>query len=130
MTEHEAVELSKNIDDELTARVINDEIDAHIINDDLAQVAETFDSLTEEKFDFGSAEHTTQTQENLVNFWKSKANHQPGHEHVLSDTTYVVSSTGAWIRKTPEQVTNPNLKNKQTRNKLLRHPKKYAVVNL
>ena len=150
MNENEATELAKIIDDELEARVINDEITAHIINDevdahvindsmvmsqeeknDLAQVAETFDSLDNENFVIdGPNPQAKRMQDMMANFWAAQANHQPGKEFICSDVTYVVQAyphKGMWVRKEKRTVTNPNLNNNSVRRKLAKNPGKYNI---
>ena len=141
MTENEAIDLSKNIDAELEARVINDELDAHAINDSLQQVAETFDALDAEGVevpamspeDYEKEAQLKKFQNTMAKYFKARENHEPGKEFVYSDTTYTVQDKphhGMWVKKDTVQVVNPNLNNNSVRRKLLKNPKKYSVVNL
>ena len=68
-------------------------------------------------------------QEAMERYYRSKENHIPGKIHELSDTTYMVSPSGAWHRSQRIVLDNPNMKNKSVRKKLTQRPKKYLVAN-
>jgi predicted metalloendopeptidase len=122
MTENEATELAKTIDDELEARVINDEVDAHKINDSLSQVEQTDPPVMQNS-----------QRQMMENYFKSQDGHTPGKEFVLSDTTYLVQDTphrGMWVRRDLIDVVNPNMNNNSVRRKLAKKPtNKYVVVS-
>ena len=133
MAEHEA--LAESIDAELEARVINDELEAHKINETITQVAETFDALEAEgvdipamsEEDYQKEAQARQIQDMMNRYMKSRENHQPGKEHQSSDTAYVVSKSGAWVKKEKEIVSKPNMKNNSVRRKLAKNKNKYVV---
>ncbi|MCI4436289.1 MAG: hypothetical protein JHC33_05690 [Ignisphaera sp.] len=140
MTENEAVELAKTIDDELearvindeiTAHVINDEIDAHKINDELTQVAETFDALEAAGEGVDMPDPRLQKmQDMMANYLASQANHQPGKEHTLDGVVYSVCGEphkGMFVRKDKRVITNPNMDNNSVRRKIKKNPNKYTI---
>lgn len=121
MTENEAVELAKTIDDELeahvindeiTAHVINDEVDAHILNDEieaykinetmgmsqeekdnLLQVAETFDAMDAAGEGVDAPNPKFEAMQNMMaKYMAAQSGHQPGKEFKYSDVTYVVQA--------------------------------------
>jgi hypothetical protein len=76
-----------------------------------------------------TAPHSREMEDLMANYLASKANHVPGKEHKMSDTTYTVASSGAYVRSEPIKLVNPNMKNNSVRRKLAKRPKKYIVAS-
>ena len=132
--------LAKVIDDEMEARMMNDEVEASLINDeiDAYKMYDEFEAYKEnlEKskhfFDNNSlsAEELNLREERMAKYLASQANHIPGKKHNVAGVSYTVQDKphkGVWTRDEKVIITNPNLKNKSKRNRLLRNPKKFVV---